>query len=457
MDEGWRVTTPGYEYLNNINTSPEPAKVTEDEGWKVTTPGYEYLNTPSGMPPLVQPRETFSEALKQAPGRIGTDFSHMIANTLRSIPSYYQKAKTEIPGYAGTIIQHPGHFLSQGIAGAMEAINSLAQTPKQLASYGEKILHLLPVGTEAGVSAISPEDTSQVIKEIFGEPKYPGEAMERGIARNLPTVLGVSELVKKLLNLIRPSKTSKEFAEQGISNIQKEYALARKNQNIEFNKFFDKYGDKAVTKKPVSYLGLREDEVRHLTPTAKKLYDKFVDKPQAQYLHDLQSQLGKDAVKATDQYSRNLYRDAQMMFQGRLENFAQSLNDPYAYNGLLEGRRITRDVVKPFESTKEMKKIAKKNINPGERTFNQLKSAVQKSTESGENILDPITNEIKGRIGGVPDSHYIRFLKEQLNKQQNIIDARKRRRNIALTAGGAIGLEELIRNQYLKNIIPPIE
>ena len=434
MAEQWRIVHPGAQQETPTDNSMQ---------WKIKSPGYEG-----------QGEESLLGAVGRAPFRMGEDIYNAVLGGIRAIPSYAEKARTEVPGIFKTAKEHPGHLAMQGLAGSQELINQLAQLPRELTGYAEKRLNLLPKGSEKAVAKFSPEDTSQAISELFGEPKYPGEALARGGVRNLPLLYGLAK-APQALNLVRPGKTANEFAKQGVSDIQKEYAKGIKAQKIAYNKFFEPYGETELTKAPEQFLGLESEHVKALLPTAEKLYKQFLKKPNANHLHEFQSQLGKDAVRVHDEHLKQLFRDIQTMSQDKLEGFAKTLNDANAYSGLLEGRAITRNIVKPFESTPTMRKIAQKNIKPGTRDFDELQNAVQSAIESGRNVLDPMTGEIKSRIKGVPDDHYLRMLQEELSKKENIIGRRKKYRNVLLGASG-LTLEEAIRRSLMNNAPPGI-
>lgn len=144
------------------------------------------------------PKESLLDAVMRAPFRVGEDVYTAGANFARNIPQYYQQAKTEVPGIFQTVKEHPGHLAMQGLAGANEAINKFAQMPLGLAQYGAERLNLLPEGVPNAISKITPQDTSGAINQLFGEPKYPGEAMARGSFRNIPELFATKGIASKI-------------------------------------------------------------------------------------------------------------------------------------------------------------------------------------------------------------------------------------------------------------------
>jgi hypothetical protein len=182
MADQWEIVNP-----NQQNMSPA-----SNDNWQITTPGYEQ-----------QGEESLLSSIAQAPLRIGGDVFDAALKGVKEIPSYYEKSKTEIPGFFKTAREHPGHLAMQGLAGSQELINALAQAPRELTGYAEKRLNLLPKGSEEAVRRFSPDDTSQAIKELFDQPKYPGEAMTRGVIRDIPQIAGGLKLATYPLKLTK--------------------------------------------------------------------------------------------------------------------------------------------------------------------------------------------------------------------------------------------------------------
>jgi hypothetical protein len=105
----------------------------------------------------------------------------------------------------------------QALAGSQEMINNLAQLPKGIAEYGANRLNLVPKSVVNAVSAITPEDTTQPINALFGQPTYPGEGLIRGVARNSGNILGAGALVKTL----NPLKLTDRGIAKSILNEEK--------------------------------------------------------------------------------------------------------------------------------------------------------------------------------------------------------------------------------------------
>jgi hypothetical protein len=201
-------------------------------------------------PPEEKEKEALLLSLGMAPFRIGTDITKSAYGAIQNIPQYMKSAKTEFPGIAQTMTQHPGHMGMQALAGANEAINKMAQLPLNLSQYGEQRLNLVPHGMTNAISKITPNDTSGAIEQLFGSPKYPGESLIRGSFRNLPeiTALGkAGSMAKSLTNksIVNDVLNTKEMLQNKYSGPQGLYtdlfdkatqAGARPDLNIDSNK-----------------------------------------------------------------------------------------------------------------------------------------------------------------------------------------------------------------------------
>lgn len=153
---------------------------------------WEATETPISKMP--QSNESFGTSLLKSVPRIGEDLASGGYNFVKNIPNYYQTAKKELPGLIPTLVNHPGHAALQALAGSQELINNLAQLPKGLAAYGEQRLNLVPHKFTDYISKLTPEDTSSDIKNLFGDPTYPGESLIRGATRNALNIYGVGKL-----------------------------------------------------------------------------------------------------------------------------------------------------------------------------------------------------------------------------------------------------------------------
>jgi hypothetical protein len=190
-----------------------------DSEWELATSTPEQSQAqPSEWEVATNP-ETFGQALKNAPGRIIGDIGEAAMRGFNSLPGYWEKAKTEIPGLlnpVGQMRQHPFHAAGQALAGGNELINAIAQFPLNVSRYGSERLNLTPQALTNALAKITPEDTTQAINQLFGEPKYPGEAAIRGTVRNLPAIAGAT----KLASMVKPTQlfTTKKAIKNEILN-----------------------------------------------------------------------------------------------------------------------------------------------------------------------------------------------------------------------------------------------
>lgn len=164
------------------------------------------------------PKESFGTSAYMALPRIAGDLYNKAGKFVKEVPSYYESAKTEVPGAFKAIKEHPGHAAMQGIAGINEGINQLAQAPKGLANYGANRLNLLPQSVPNFLSKITPEDTTESINSLFEQPKYPGEKLIRGTGRNIFNIAAGTKAASALnpMNL-----TSKSIAKDILKTAEK--------------------------------------------------------------------------------------------------------------------------------------------------------------------------------------------------------------------------------------------
>ena len=150
----------------------------------------------------IQPQEGIGTSLWKAPFRVTEDVAHGVMGGLQSLsqnlPSYYEAAKTEIPGMASTIWNHPGHAAMQTLAGGLEAVNSLDKIPSSVMQYGANRLNLIPQSWANAVASTAPQDSTNAISQLFGQPQYPGEALLRGVVRNAPNIYAAGEALSAL-------------------------------------------------------------------------------------------------------------------------------------------------------------------------------------------------------------------------------------------------------------------
>ncbi len=182
-------------------------------------------------------KETFGQALKQAPFRIAEDVAGSANDLLQNAPGYWEKYKTELPGFWSNVAKHPGSMGMQGLAGANELINRVNQSPVGIANYGANRLNLLPKGAPGFVKRFVPEDTTEAINQLFGQPQHEGEALFRGSVRNAP---GIGFGAKAASALSPLNLTAKSIAKDVLNTRQKNIG--------KYGNRYDKFWEKAEGK-----------------------------------------------------------------------------------------------------------------------------------------------------------------------------------------------------------------
>ena len=226
------------------------------------------------VPP--ESKEGTAKSLSMAPSRIGKDLGDMILERMKQIPSYIEKAKTEVPGFVKSVatspniigagnpliqqgmlaknlidkIRNPNQqtsvlnpFETQAVAGTQEAINAAAQAPLSIAQYGKNRLHLIPKSVTDVISKMTPEDTTEAINQLFGQPKQPGEALVRGLGRNADIIVPSVGLANKFNPLKLTYKNiAKDIIKTEEKNIEKYSGAEGK-----YNKLQEKANQRGIT------------------------------------------------------------------------------------------------------------------------------------------------------------------------------------------------------------------
>lgn len=241
-----------------------------------------------------QPESFGYSALMAAP-RIGKDILTSGYEAIKKIPQMYESAKTEVPGLFGIngqVRQHPMHALMQGLAGTQEAINSLAQAPLSLAQYGANRLNLLPQSVPNAIKSITPEDTTQSINQLFDEPKYAGESLLRGTARNIPELIGGGKLVSAL----KPSGfiATKKSIKNSILNT---HDVLENKASDAFKKVSDEVNKRGITQVPIEHEMI--ESLREYFPKTKVANKLIEDAKSGNYnaLRKMQSDLYQSGKK----------------------------------------------------------------------------------------------------------------------------------------------------------------
>jgi hypothetical protein len=266
------------------------------------------------------------------------------------------------------------------------------------ASYLLNALSRIGTGTGANLAYELPEIKSkQDFKNALNQNLELNSILE-GISQ-VPRIAGGA------LSLYKPGT---RYASKKAELINKEYYDAKRLQEQAYKSVFEKHGKSEVTKNTDEFL--KDIEYKKLYPEARKIYEDFKKSRNLKDLHDLQSQIGRDQIKAanaqkpkTSQYFK-IYRKN---LNDKLYNFLEN-TDKKALAQYKKGSNITRDLVKPYVSNKELEKISEGRKLEGNLTPEKIKSAITQGAEkkiysvNGEQILSiPKTHPLMNHLNNI--------------------------------------------------------
>ena len=147
--------------------------------------------------------ESLGEAATYALPRIGEDILNAGYQGIQNIPEYWQKAKTEVPGFINpkNWLMHPIDRGGQTLAGLLELGQKINHAPRTAAQYAANRLHLIP--QEWADKVPQAPDLDEDIEKYIGQPKNPGDALARGLARNADLLVGGNALAKAMPHLTK--------------------------------------------------------------------------------------------------------------------------------------------------------------------------------------------------------------------------------------------------------------
>ncbi len=145
--------------------------------------------------------ESLGEAAKLAPFRLGEDVYDAAYQGIQNLPQRWEQAKTEVPGFFWNAVRHPIERGKQSLAGLLELAQGINHAPRNIAQYAANRLHLIPQEWANKVPAAPSLDED--IEHYLGQPKYAGDALSRGLARNANLIMPGAMAAKSLnpLNL----------------------------------------------------------------------------------------------------------------------------------------------------------------------------------------------------------------------------------------------------------------
>lgn len=367
----WEIVESDENLVNNARSSSSEAD------WEVISPDEQSTSSQS---------KNFGSALKQAPGIILNDFGNFVNRGISSLPGYYESAKTEIPGFFQTLRSHPGSLAAQGLAGTQELVNTLAQLPLNISKYGSERLNLIPENFTDFLNKITPEDTSNSINEIFGEPKYPGESLARGIGRNALGLYGLG----KIGQVINPKGLL--VSKKGIANsIIKKHDILENRASEGFKKVSDEINKRGISQVPIESKTI--DDAKDFFPNTKQA-NSLLDKAKSgdyNALRKVQSDLytkGKNSLKSPleserlraeemfekrDDINQAISNHLKNMGQDDLNNILDKARSDYrTLQNIYYHPRINKSIVNMVDS--ETRKIPKNLIKVLKEDSNQMKA-----------------------------------------------------------------------------------
>lgn len=375
--------------------------------------------------------------------RIGSDIYESLYKGVQNLPQRYSQAKTEIPGLGKLIAQHPEKALSQSLAGLAELGQNVFNMPHDIINYAANRLNLFPKDINQMIQMARMPESSKEISKTFGDPAIPGEALLRGTLRNALNLAGTGKVLSTL-NTMRP----KVMLRNKLNTIKNEYKSNKALEKASFDKIMNPHGSYRVTSDPSNYLSQIGIEKKKLFPDARDIYDKFMNDPNIQHLHDLQSQIARDETRTKTirpnksqlfgKYKRSILKD----IQNNLSNISQdALND---YN---VARDITKNLVKPYEANPTLKQVSQGTYK--DITSKKLHESISRGTRK------PVYQKGDDVITAIPEGHALRNHLNDLNK---IISRENKLLKLAPTPGRivtkiipAIAGEEYLRRNVFKD------
>ncbi len=303
---------------------------------------------------------------------------------------------------AGGMLMQPASLASGAIAPSLESTasqmipqgikNAVSKLPgplKGLLEYGGKTL------TGTGVAASQMEEP----KEHLGEA-----GIISAIVNALPFALKGIGGVAEYLN-------PKKFTEESVGGMIKGATKASEEASQQYEPIKKTFGNynvmgKGHPERPIQSVLEDKSTSKIVKRYAPELYDKFINKPSYSNAHNLQSQLftEMDALDPTDATNRHVIKVLGKARGALRETIFDFLNQrrPEFAKMYQKGTDITRDVLKPYESTKILSKTK-------QGPYEVLKMPEPKDLE--KSLLAAIKKE------KIPKSHPLYELSKELSNK----------------------------------------
>lgn len=280
----------------------------------------------------------------------------------------------------------PGNELTQGLVSAVPnmllpnaKLGLVGKVLSKVPGIGGYATGLLERGLpQVAYNAATSENPAEGAKQAAGM---------QAVMELLPTGFRALKGTAEVLN-------PKAFANRELQTIATKAAMSEKAMQDAYNVPTQRYAGHWVSVDPEKYLGSSGIERGRLYPDAKRIYDDFMNEPNFNNLHRLQSQIGKDWARISTNpdktdVAQEFYNYRKSLI-GKTKSFLS--RDPEALAKYEEGARIGREQYYPFLSHEKLAQIVegtKTSTTPGE-----LSSLLTKVTE--------------GRKKPIPQNHYLR-------------------------------------------------
>jgi len=315
-----------------------------------------------------------------------------------------------------------------GLGTAAEAAENIPYIGTLLSGATNMANRIIPQAAWGFATNKNPE---QGAKDFGGQ-----QALMEGLTTPIRLVSQLAELInpldfaqKQAGNIADYVKNAKQYQQEAYSYIDpyKEDIIANSSPtDIENNNYLgylpeDIKATYSDLHEPVSYIDhadqsnlidvnkiINPDSVKYFPMSVKKMYENFLNKPNLDNAHKLQSQIFSaiNNIKKGDAYSNeaiSAMNGAREDILDLITNHLQSV-DPKAAAQYNQGRYITRELISPALSNKTLRQVSagKSNIQPKD-----LYNAITSGLESG----------------AIPQDHYLAQIASELGKKIKVGDA----------------------------------
>lgn len=285
-----------------------------------------------------EPKETFGEALGNAPGRVVRDVGKGLLNFAGGIPGFLKNLSSDVP--LDLSLQDIKHSEMNKLAGFAKSGQTIFNTPHDLVNYMSERLHLIPEDINKKVQMGRMPDSTEDINAVFGAPRNPHEQAVRDIAGHWPEIASM-----RPLGALNPAKyTTKET----VGNILKTGAEQEAKHSGMYENIFQQGRNAGLNNVPFQRLPFMMDLrtiAKYQTPLKYKSSVDFYRRPTLQNAQRAKSDLDQIArtIQETERTrpltgeERNLYHSVirnrdqivKSMFKDKRGNLNEKLNQGY--------------------------------------------------------------------------------------------------------------------------------